>query len=84
MGQSAKSVTLSAEQVENLAKKLSSMRHDINNHLALIVAAAELIKFNPDMVQRMTGTLMEQPPKITQEIAKFSREIEELLGLLRN
>lgn len=76
-------VTLSAEQVEELRKKLSSLRHDVNNHLSLIVAAAELIKLNPDAMARMATTLTEQPPKISEEIGRFSTELEKMLRIQR-
>jgi hypothetical protein len=77
-------VTLSVEQLEELNKKLSILRHDINNHLSLIVAAAELIKFNPEMATRMSATLSEQPPKISEEIGRFSTEFEKALGITRS
>lgn len=73
-------VTLNPEQVEELRKKLSSMRHDVNNHLSLIVAAAELIKLNPESIGRMTATLIEQPSKISDQISRFSAELEKTLG----
>lgn len=74
-------VTLSPKQVEELHKSLSSMRHDINNHLSLIIAAAELIKINPDSVNRMATTLTEQPGKISAHIGKFSSAFEKSLGI---
>lgn len=83
MSLSNEPVTLSAEQVEELRKKLSTMRHDVNNHLSLIVAAAELIKLNPDALLRMAATLTEQPPKISEEISRFSAELEKALRIQR-
>jgi hypothetical protein len=76
-------VTLTVEQLEELNKRLSALRHDVNNHLSLIVAAVELIKFNPDMVTRMTATLSEQPAKIADEITKFAGEFDKILGITR-
>ncbi len=76
-------VTLSVQQLEELNKKLSTLRHDVNNHLSLVVAAAELIKFNPQMAARMSATLSEQPPKISEEINRFSVELERALGITR-
>src|SRR5580765_6626208 len=61
-------VTLSVQQIEELNRKLSNLRHDINGDLALVVAAAELIKLNPDILQRMLSTLLEQPPKIREKL----------------
>jgi hypothetical protein len=74
-------VTLTVEQIATLSQKLSTMRHDINNHLALIVAAAELIRLNPDMLRKMANTLADEPPKITDQISKFSAEFEKALGI---
>jgi hypothetical protein len=38
-------VTLTIGELEDLNRKLSDMRHDINNHLSLMVAALELIRY---------------------------------------
>jgi hypothetical protein len=78
-------ITLTVQQVEELNKRLSALRHDVNNHLSLIVAAAELIRLNPkpEMIARMSTTLSEQPAKISEEISKFSTEFERVLGITR-
>jgi hypothetical protein len=76
-------VTLTVQQIEELQKKLSALRHDVNNHLSLIVAAAELIKFNPGSAERMCATLGDQPPKISEGITRFSAEFEKALGITR-
>ena len=74
-------VSLSPAQLDELARKLSTLRHDINGDLALIVAATELIKLNPDMTQRMLATLMDQPPKIRTRMDGFAADLRKLLGL---
>jgi hypothetical protein len=74
-------VTLSVTQIEELSRKLSNLRHDINGDLALVVAAAELIKLNPEIVQRMLSTLLEQPPKIRDKVDRFSVELEKTIGI---
>jgi hypothetical protein len=76
-------VTLTVEQIEELNRKLSHMRHDINNNLSLILAATELIRHKPQTLERMISTLMEQPPKVTETIARFSSEFEKTLGIVR-
>ncbi|MCI0748177.1 MAG: hypothetical protein L0Y58_22460 [Verrucomicrobia subdivision 3 bacterium] len=83
MGLPTDSVTLTPAQVEEINKHLSAMRHDINGDLALIVAATELIKLNPELIPRMLNTLMEQPPKIRERADKFSMELEKMLGISR-
>ena len=76
-------VTLSVEQVKELNQKLSHMRHDINNHLSLMIAATELIRHKPTTVERMLETLNERPSKISESMAAFSKEFERLFGIQR-
>jgi hypothetical protein len=83
MGLPTEPVTLSAEQVQELNRKLATLRHDINGDLALIVASAELVKLNPDLIQRMLATLLEQPSKIRGRMDTFSSDFEKALGISR-
>ena len=75
--------TLTPEQVEELNAKLSTMRHDINNHLSLMVAALELIRYKPEMRERMIATMAEQPSKIMAEVMRFSADFERTFGITR-
>lgn len=74
-------VTLSVEQVDGLSRHFSSFRHDVNGCLSLVVAAAELIRYNPEVVKRMGATLVEQPPKIIGKVREFVLQCERTLGL---
>jgi hypothetical protein len=76
-------VTLNVEQIAALNAKLTTMRHDINNTLLLIMASAELVRYKPDTVDQMMGTLLEQPPKITEKLSQFSAEFEQAFGITR-
>jgi hypothetical protein len=76
-------VTLTVAQLEELNHQLSHMRHDINNHLSLIVAAIELIRHKPQVADRMMVTVAEQPGKISESLKKFSNEFERTLGFTR-
>jgi hypothetical protein len=84
MGIPNRPVTVSPQQLEELSQKLSKMRHDINNHLSLVVFAVEVLRSKPEMMERMTATLSDQPAKITADIAKFSADFEQLLGITRD
>ena len=76
-------VTLSVEQIKELNQKLSDMRHDVNNFLSLITAAAELARHKPDTADRMMATLTLQPPKISEAISSFSAQFEKAFGITR-
>lgn len=83
MGLPDSPAVLSPEQIADLNRKLAHMRHEINNQLSLVVAALELVRFRPEMRDRMLNTLGEQPPKIMAEIAKFSSDFEHALKITR-
>jgi hypothetical protein len=74
---------LTSQQIAELNKHLSDMRHDINNHLSLMMAAVELIRRKPEAAERMAATLTEQPTKIGDSMKKFSAEFEKTFGIKR-
>ena len=76
-------ITITPEQLKDLNEHLTHMRHEINNQLALVVAALELVRFKPDLRDRMLETVGQQPPRITAEVAKFSNEFERIFGITR-
>jgi len=75
--------SLTASDIDELNKQLSTMRHDINNHLSLIMAAVELTRRKPEALERMSVTMLDQPTKITEAMAKFSAIFESALGIKR-
>ncbi|MFM2081399.1 MAG: hypothetical protein RL380_90 [Verrucomicrobiota bacterium] len=81
MASPTQSVTLTADQVAELEQKLSTLRHDINNHLLLIMASAELIRVKPASADTMVENLLDQAPKITAAMTQFSREFDQALGV---
>ena len=74
-------VTLDVPHVEELSRHFSSLRHDVNGCLALVVAATELIRYNPNVLKRMSTTLVEQPPRIAGKVREFIEQCERTLGL---
>lgn len=83
MTASCESVALNSSQIEALNKQLSTMRHTVNNHLSLMMAAIELVRRKPEAAERMAGTLTEQPDKIAEAMKKFSADFESTLGIRR-
>ncbi|MFO1476648.1 MAG: hypothetical protein U1F98_08360 [Verrucomicrobiota bacterium] len=83
MGLPTEPVTLNAEQIAALNQKLSTFRHDVNNHLSLIMAAVEMVRFKPELAPKMMETLSQQPPRIMEAIAKYSAEFEHTFGITR-
>jgi hypothetical protein len=76
-------VTLTAAQIAGLNKKLADMRHEVNNNLSLIIAAAEIMRLKPESAARLQEQLMEKPHKIAEIVAQFSRDVEAALQITR-
>jgi hypothetical protein len=83
MGLPQQPVTFEAQQVAELSQKLAMMRHNINNNLALIVAALELVRRKPEMSQKLIENMAQQPDRIITEIRRFSDEFESAFGITR-
>jgi hypothetical protein len=77
-------VTLSVEEITELNRKLSTLRHDVNNHLSLIIAAVELVRRKPEGAERMLTMLVEQPQRIAVALTKFSGDVEAALRITRS
>ncbi len=73
-------LTLTLAQVEELRRHLGELRHDVNNALAQITAATEIIQTKPDLSPRMTRIIIEQPKRIVDEMQRFAREFDAVFG----
>ena len=76
-------VTLSVEQIEELNRKLSAMRHDVNGKPSLITLALGAFQLQPQNGERWLNIMAEQPQKIVADIAQFSRDMETALQITR-
>ena len=74
-------VTLSVEQVRELNKKLSVLRHEVNSNLSLIIAAAEILRRQPERGESFWDGLIEKPQRIAESVSVFSRDMERMLCL---
>jgi hypothetical protein len=72
-------LVLSPEQVHAVLEQLRKTRHDINNHLAVIMASAELIRQRPELADRLLESLAAKPAAITEALKALSFELEQAL-----
>ncbi len=77
-------ITLSPAQVDELNKKLSTMRHDINGFVTVMQLSAELMRISPETADARYRTLTDQQVRITEALKTFSRELETALGVSRH
>jgi len=76
-------VTLTVEQIAQLNQTLSRKRHEVNNDLAVIGSAIELIRMNPSQTTRMLDMIAQRVPTIKAHISELSAELERALGITR-
>jgi len=69
------------QQLVTLHQNLRTMRHTVNNHLAVIMAMAELSQRNPAQYARFSQMCLEKAPQITSAIAKFSEMMDAAVKL---
>jgi hypothetical protein len=82
MGLPKETIPLSPEAVADLSRKLSDMRHSVNNHLTLVTTALELIRRKPESLERMLESMTDQPERIRNELNEFSGEFEKVLQII--
>jgi hypothetical protein len=83
MGLPERSVTLTPAEIAEFDQQLAQARHNVNNCLALIVAATELIRRKPETTANMVDSIAQQPERIMKELQAFTKDFERRLGITR-
>src|SRR5437762_11245009 len=68
-------------QMESLHQNLRTVRHAINNNIAVIMAMAELTQRNPAQCAKLSQLCLEKAPQIAANIGGFSEAFDGLLAL---
>ena len=76
-------VTLSVEEIGELKKKLTTLRHDVNNNVALMLAAVEMMRRKPERSEAMLNSFARQPEKVVEAVRQFSKTLEAALHITK-
>jgi hypothetical protein len=76
-------VTLSVEQIAELNRKLTDMRHDVNNNVALMLSAIEMIRRRPESTATMLESFARQPRRVLEAVTEFSKALESAIKITR-
>jgi hypothetical protein len=68
-------------QLESLHQQLRTVRHGINNNVAVIMAMAELSQRNPAQSAKLAQLCLEKAPQISAAIGGFSELLDGALRL---
>src|SRR5438445_4139833 len=69
------------KQLETLHQNLRTVRHGINNNVAVIMAMAELSQRNPAQCAKLAQLCLEKAPQIASAVGGFSELFEGALSL---
>ena len=69
------------KQMEALYQNLRTIRHAINNNVAVIMAMAELTQRNPAQCQKLTQLCLDKAPQIAASIGAFTELFEGAVSL---
>ena len=72
--------TLSPEELVQLQKKFSEIKHGINNALAVMMALSEMSQRRPDYAEKLASTVLSKAPQIVSSLQEFTQLLNEKTG----
>jgi len=73
--------TLSPEELAQLQKKFSEIKHSINNALAVLMALSEMSQRRPDYAEKLATTVLSKAPQIVTSLQEFTQVLNEKAGV---
>jgi hypothetical protein len=72
--------TISHEELVELQKKFSEIKHFINNALAVMGALSEMSQRRPDYSEKLASTVLTKIPQIVSSLQEFTQALNEKAG----
>jgi hypothetical protein len=71
---------VTVEDLTQLQKKFSEIKHSINNALAVIMALSEMSQRRPDYAEKLATTVLTKAPQIVSSLQEFTQALNEKAG----
>jgi DNA repair ATPase RecN len=68
---------VTAEELSQLQKKFSEIKHSINNALAVMMALSEMSQRRPDYAEKLATTVLAKAPQIVSSLQEFTHALNE-------
>ncbi len=68
------------EEIVQLQKKFSEIKHSINNALAVMMALSEMSQRRPDYAEKLASTVLSKAPQIVTSLQEFTQVLNEKAG----
>jgi len=75
------SPTISQDEVAQLQKKFSEIKHSINNALAVMMALSEMSQRRPGYAEKLATTVLTNAPQIVSRLPGFTQALNAKAGL---
>jgi chromosome condensin MukBEF ATPase and DNA-binding subunit MukB len=72
---------ITPEELEQLRKKFSEIKHSINNALAVMMALSEMSQRRPDYSEKLASTVLAKAPQIVANLQEFTLALNEKAGV---
>ena len=73
-------LTITQEELVQLQKKFSEIKHSINNALAVMMALSEMSQRRPDYSEKLASTVLTKAPQIVSSLQEFTQALNEKAG----
>jgi hypothetical protein len=73
--------TIPKEEIVQLQKKFSEIKHSINNALAVMMALSEMSQRRPDYAEKLATTVLSKAPQIVSSLQEFTQALNEKAGV---
>ena len=72
--------TISQDEIAQLQKKFSEIKHSINNALAVMMALSEMSQRRPDYSEKLASTVLTKAPQIVSSLQEFTQALNDKAG----
>jgi Mg2+ and Co2+ transporter CorA len=72
--------TVSQQELAELQKKFSEIKHSINNALAVMMALSEMSQRRPDYSEKLASTVLTKAPQIVSSLQEFTQILNSKAG----
>jgi hypothetical protein len=72
--------SISQEELAELQKKFSEIKHSINNALAVMMALSEMSQRRPDYSEKLASTVLTKAPQIVSSLQEFTQALNDKAG----
>ena len=73
--------TITQEELAQLQRKFSEIKHSINNALAVMMALSEMSQRRPDYSEKLATTVLSKAPQIVSGLQEFTQALNEKAGI---